>query len=138
MSKLVEISTIEFPPQLVDHQAQHLIETFSNSVERQGLQLQQYLRMVGKEQETFEQELREQAEGQVRRSLALDAFADAESIDADENDPEYGRQRRAIARLIEVATGSVNGSSQENAAEQPETSDTGSQSGETPAPVEEV
>ena len=138
MNKLVEISTIEFPPQLVDHQAQHLIETFSNSVERQGLQLQQYLRMVGKEQETFEQELREQAEGQVRRSLALDAFADAESIDADENDPDYGRQRKAIARLVEVATGSVNGSSQENAAEQPETSDTGSQSGETPAPVEEV
>ena len=138
MNKLVEISTIEFPPQLVDHQAQHLIETFTNSVERQGLQLQQYLRMLGKERETFEQELREQAEGQVRRSLALDAFADAESIDADQDDPEYGRQRKAIARLIEVATGSVNGSGGEKTAEEPETSDTGSQSGEAVAPVEEV
>jgi len=141
MTNLVEISSIEFPPQLVDHQAQHLIDTFTNSVERQGIQLQQYLRMLGKERETFEQELREQAESQVRRSLALDAFADAEDIQADTDDQEYGRQRKAIARLIELATGdSRNGSgtaSKEKTAEQAETSDTESRSGEATATAEE-
>jgi trigger factor len=137
MNKLVEISSIEFPPQLVDHQAQHLVESFTNSVERQGIQLQQYLRMLGKERETFEQELREQAESQVRRSLALDAFADAEAIQADPDDQEYGRQRKAIARLVELATGSVNGSRKEKPAERAETSDTESQSGEAAATAEE-
>src|SRR3981081_3965733 len=88
MSKLVEISSIEFPPQLVDHQAQHLLETFTRNVEQQGLQMAQYLRLVGKEQETFEQELREQAETQVRRSLALDAFADAEKIGVEPQEVE--------------------------------------------------
>ena len=77
MSKLVEISTIEVPPQLVDHQAQHMLDTFRGNVEKQGFQFAQYRRLVGKEQETFEQEIRVQAEATVRRSLALDAFASA-------------------------------------------------------------
>jgi trigger factor len=86
VSKLVEISSIEFPPQLIDHQAQHMLETFTRNVEQQGLQLQQYLRLVGKEQETFEQEIRTEAEARVRRSLALDAFADAEKIDVEQQE----------------------------------------------------
>jgi trigger factor len=170
LSKLVEISTIEFPPQLTEHQTQHMLETFTRNVEQQGLQLQQYLRLVGKEQSTFEDEIRVEAESRVRRSLALDAFAEAEKIDveqheledevhraaasADEseaverlalNNPttmqrvqEATRERKAMARLIELATGDArNGgqSASEKPAEQPATSDTERQSGETAAPA---
>ena len=90
----------------------------------------------------------------MRRSLALDAFADAEDIQADEDDQEYGRQRKAIARLIEVATADgLNGASKsatdvldegdgttstEMAAQPAETSDTESQSDEAAAAAEEV
>lgn len=81
ISKLVEISTIDFPPQLVEHQAEHMMETFSRNVEGQGIQLAQYLRLVGKERADFEAEMRSEAETRVRRSLALEAFADAEGID---------------------------------------------------------
>jgi trigger factor len=137
ISKLVEISSIEFPPQLVDHQAQHMLETFTRNVEQQGLQLQQYLRLVGKEQDAFEQEIRVEAESRVRRSLALDAFADAEKIDVEQQEveeevhraaaasdesatverlalanpttmqrvQEVTRERKALARLLELATG---------------------------------
>jgi trigger factor len=162
MTKLVEISSIEFPPQLVDHQAQHLLETFTRNVEQQGLQMAQYLRFVGKEQETFEQELREQAETQVRRSLALDAFADAEKIGVEPQEvedevhraaegteeaaaveqlalanpstmqraQEVTRERKAITRLVELATadgrssGAKSSKRKEKTAERAETSDT--------------
>ncbi|HEV7662786.1 MAG TPA: trigger factor [Chloroflexota bacterium] len=176
MSKLVEISTIEFPPQLAEHQAQHMLETFSKNVEQQGLQLQQYLRLVGKEQDTFEQEIRVEAENRVRRSLALDAFADAEQIDveqeeiadevhrvaADSAEPEaveklalanpttmqrvqeVARERKAMARLIELATGDGRNGGEntkpektskrkEKTAEPAETSDTDKQSPEASA-----
>lgn len=96
MSKLIEISSIEFPPQLVDREAQHLLETITRNVERQGLQLPQYLRLVGKEQDEFEAEIRQQAESNVRRSLALDAFADAEKIDVAQQEVEE-EVRRAVA-----------------------------------------
>lgn len=172
LNKLVEISSIEFPPQLVDHQAQHMLETFTRNVEQQGLQLQQYLRLVGKEQATFEQEIRAEAETRVRRSLALDAFADAEKIDVEReevedevrraaggtadsdaverlamNNPntlqrvqEVTRERKALARLIELATGDGRApvdATTEKAASAPETSDTDRQPDESPAPVEE-
>jgi trigger factor len=142
MNKLVEISSIEFPPQLVDLQAQHMFDSFRSNVERQGLQLGQYLRLVGKDQEAFEQEIREQAETRVRRSLALDAFADAEQIgdqrDASEDGAE-ARSMKALARLVELATGDArNGGEQggaEKTADRSETSDTGIQSSELDAPA---
>ncbi len=127
MSKLVEISTIEFPPQLVDVQAQAMFDNFKTTVERQGLQLSQYLRLIGKEQDAFEQELRTEAESRVRRSLALDAFATAEQIDGSETEDD-SRSARALARLVEVATG--NPAAAEKTADDAQTSDTGSQ---TPA-----
>jgi trigger factor len=129
MSKLVEISTIEFPPQLVDLQAQAMFENFKSTVERQGLQLNQYLRLIGKEQDAFEEEIRTEAESRVRRSLALDAFATAEHIDGSETEDD-SRTTRALARLVEVATGSPS----ENPADRAQTSDTESQNpaGEAP------
>src|SRR5207253_708253 len=136
MTKLVEISSIEFPPQLLEHQAQHMLETFTRNMERQGLQMAQYLRLVGKERDTFEQEMRTQAESRIRRSLALDAFADAEKIGEQHPTSEAeaeSRETRALARLVELATGDGrNGgeSSQkrgEKTAERRKTSDTETQ-----------
>ncbi|MBV9325171.1 MAG: trigger factor [Chloroflexi bacterium] len=132
MNKLVEISSIEFPPQLVDHQAEHMLESFRSNIERQGLQYQQYLRLLGKEESAFEAEIRTEAETRVRRSLALDAFANAEQIDAGEqsgaDEQAEARSTRALERLVELATGGGrNGTPAETiemTADQPETADT--------------
>ena len=108
MNRLVELSTIEFPPQLVEYQTQHMLESVQRSVEQQGLQLSQYLRLIGKDQAQFEQEMRSEAETRVRRSLALEAFADAEHIDGEQSG-DLTRERRALARLIELATANGTG-----------------------------
>jgi trigger factor len=137
LDKLVEISTVEFPPQLIEHQTDHMLEQFTRNVEQQGLQLEQYLRLTGKDAEGFRQEVRDEAETRVRRSLALDAFADAEQIDVEEQEVEdevrraaagaseseaverlalanpntlarvreVTRERKALARLVSLATG---------------------------------
>jgi trigger factor len=172
MSKLVEISTIEFPPQLIDHQAEHMLETFTRDVEQQGFQLPQYLRLLGKEQATFEEEIRVEAEARVRRSLVLDAFADAEQIGVEQQEiedevhraaatsaeaesverlalanpatmqrvQEATRERKAMARLLELATGDGrNGGEKgsEKTADRAETSHTESQGRAAAAPAEE-
>ncbi len=130
IDKLVELSTIEFPPQLVDREADHLYETFTHNVEQQGIKLEQYLRLTGKDEAALRAEIRTEAETRVRRSLALDAFANAEQISVDESElsGEAGaageaaesvalanprtrerlegvmRERKAMARLVELAT----------------------------------
>jgi trigger factor len=132
VSRLIEISSIEYPPQLVDHQAQHMLESFQRNIEQQGLQLQQYLRLVGKDQEALQQEIRAEADSRVRRTLALDAFATAEQISVEREEVEdefrrasgdaglselamsdptnlqrmhdFTRERKAMSRLVELAT----------------------------------
>ena len=135
-------------------------------VEQQGLQLPQYLRLVGKDQDTFDQELRTEAESRIRRTLALDAFANAENIGVDQQEiedevhrvaagtedaaaverlalanastlqrvQEATRERKAMARLLEVATGDGRTGDQqpatgrEKTADRSETTDTETQS----------
>lgn len=137
LDRLVEISTVEFPPQLIEHQTDHMLEQFQRNVEQQGLQLEQYLRLTGKDASGFRDEVRGEAEARVRRSLALDAFAEAEQIDVADQDVEdevrraaagasesdaverlamanpatlarvreVTRERKALARLVSLATG---------------------------------
>jgi trigger factor len=134
IGKLVEISTIDFPPQLVESQAEYMLSSFKSNVERQGLQFPQYLRLIGKDEDAFRDDIRTEAETRVRRSLALDAFATAEHIDgngqAAETDAE-ARSTRALARLVELATGgaAVTPDVEEKTANGAETSDT---EGQTP------
>lgn len=142
MSKLVEISTIEYPPQLVDFQAQAMLENFVRNVERQGLQLSQYLRLVGKDQAAFEQEIRQEAESRVRRSLALDAFASAEQIPIEgqaSDEAAESRSLKALARLVELAAGDGLDGAQakdtEKTADRGQTSDTGQQTSDADAPA---
>jgi len=156
MNKLVEISSIEYPPQLVEHQAAHMAEAFRGNVERQGLQFQQYLRLIGKDQEAFDQEIQTESETRVRRSLVLDAFANAENIGGGEelatDEQAEARSARALERLVELATsqahdgqalettaapaeGEPGAESAEKTADQPETPDTGSDTPETDAPA---
>jgi len=118
--------------------------------------------MVGKDQDTFDQEMRSEAESRIRRTLALDAFANAENIGVDQQEvedevhraaagtedaaaverlalanpstlqraQEATRERKAMARLLEVATGDGRDGGQkpatlrEETADRSETSDT--------------
>jgi trigger factor len=162
LDKLVEISTVEFPPQLIEHQTDHMLEQFTRNVEQQGLQLEQYLRLTGKDADGLRQEVRGEAETRVRRSLALDAFADAEQIEVGEQEieeevrqaaagaseseaveqlalanpntlarvREVTRERKALARLVGLATG--DGTTQ-MATETAAASDTGSTQRPEPA-----
>ncbi len=97
LDRLVEVSTVDVPPQLVEHQADHLAESFGKNVEQRGLKLDQYLRLTGKDQETFRDEVREEANKRVRRSLALDAFAEAERIGVDPAEVEAEIRKAASA-----------------------------------------
>lgn len=88
LDRLVEVSSIEVAPQLVESQTRLMLEEFGQNVERQGLKLEQYLRFVGKQPDDFVAEMRTEAEQRVKRSLALDAFAHAQQIEAQPEEVE--------------------------------------------------
>ncbi len=95
MDKLVEVSRVEFPPQVLEHQTDNLMHTFTESVERQGLHLDQYLRVTGKDESALRAEVQSEAGVRVARSLVLNAFARAENITV--NGEEIQDEVRSIA-----------------------------------------
>lgn len=100
LDKLVELSTVEVAPQVIDVQTQRMVENFASTMERQGLKLDQYLQFTGRTEVELRTEMRERAAAQVRRGLALDTFADAEKVTVDPSEVE-AEVRAAAARTPE-------------------------------------
>jgi hypothetical protein len=78
----------------------------------------------------------------VRRSLVLDAFANAEHIDGDgeaaTDDQVEARSARALERLVELATGAAPDGQPESAPEMATVAETAGQSPEKPADQSET
>ena len=83
LAKLVDE---EIPKSLVDHEVQHRAQDFAMRLQAQGMGLDQWLQMTGSSPEQFTGELRDTAESAVRVDLALRAVADAEGIEATDED----------------------------------------------------
>ncbi len=87
IDKLVEIATLEYPRVLVEHEIDHLIRDVMGNDRQQYLA---YLQGIGRTEQEFRETWREAAETRVRRSLVLEALAEAEGIEvtAEEIDRE--------------------------------------------------
>jgi trigger factor len=83
LAKLVDE---EIPKSLIDHEVQHRAQDFAMRLQAQGMGLDQWLQMTGSSPEQFTGELRDTAESAVRVDLALRAVADAEGIEATDDD----------------------------------------------------
>lgn len=78
-------ATIKYPPQVLEHEVEHLLEDFQHDLSRQGMELDTYLKMVNKDRETFiREELQPIARRRLERSLIMEKFADVEQIKIDE------------------------------------------------------
>jgi trigger factor len=74
---------IEYPPQAADREADLVLGQMERNLAASGLQLDAYLRMIGKTREGYRQELRPSAEERLRKRLVLDEIARLEGLEAD-------------------------------------------------------
>jgi trigger factor len=87
VDRLVELATLEYPKVLIDREIDHIVrESLGNDVAG----YQRYLAQIGRSEAEFKETFREPAELRVRRSLVLNALAEAEGLDvsADEIEEE--------------------------------------------------
>lgn len=82
VGEAVNRSTFEVPSVVVEHEIDHLVEHAKETLERQGIELPTYLRVTGKTELDFREDLREQALNNVRSTLVLGRIAEAEAITA--------------------------------------------------------
>ena len=87
IDKVVEGATIKFPPQVLDHEVEHMMEHVKEDVGRQGMELDAYFKMIDKDREKYiEDEVRPAARRRIARSLVMDELARAEEVKLEQDD----------------------------------------------------
>ena len=88
MAKVAEGVEADIPQEMVELQAERMMEQFKQQLASQGIPFDQYLKMTG----TTEADFRQQAEGpaseQVKMDLAVEAVIKAEGLEASDEDVE--------------------------------------------------
>lgn len=88
MAKVAEGVEAEIPHEMVELQAERMMEQFKQQLAAQGISFDQYLKMTG----TTEADFRKQADGpaaeQVKMDLAVEAIIKAEGLEATDEDVE--------------------------------------------------
>jgi trigger factor len=94
IDKIKEIASIKYPPQLVEHEAEHVVDNLRQRLSQQGLDLDTYFKMRQTTKEKFlEEEAKPVAVNRLERSLILDQVARDEKIEVDESSlqTEFGQ-----------------------------------------------
>jgi trigger factor len=82
MEKIKEKATIKYPPQVVDHELEHVMEDLKSRLAQQGLDMAAYLKSRDMDDEKFNaEEARPIAVKRLERSLIMDELAKAEKIE---------------------------------------------------------
>ena len=88
MAKVAEGMEADIPQEMVELQAERMMEQFKQQLASQGIPFDQYLQMTG----TTEADFRKQADGpaaeQVKMDLAVEAIIKAEGLEASDEDVE--------------------------------------------------
>ena len=88
VDKLVELSTMELPEPMIEYQQEKMLQNFEQQLQYQGMDLHQYLNMTGQTREAMLEQVRPEAERQIKRSLVVEAVADAQGFEATDEDVE--------------------------------------------------
>ncbi len=94
---LVERSQVKYPPSMVDHEVDHQLEHMQGDVQRLGLTWPKYLELSGRSEDQLKQELRPEAEKQLKRMLVLNELIDVEKPEVTREEVNADIDRRVAA-----------------------------------------
>ncbi len=100
-------ATVEIPSGMIETQLDNMEKDISQRLSYQGMNLDQYLQMVGKTKQEFRDENKEEAEKQVKTNLVLEAITKAVNIEVDKKDVDerikematiYGQKEEEVSK----------------------------------------
>lgn len=87
IDKVIEGATIKYPPQVLEHEVEHMMEHVKEDVGRQGMELDAYFKMIDMDREKYiEEEVRPAARRRIARSLVMEELAKVEEVKLEQDD----------------------------------------------------
>ena len=102
MEKISENAKLEVPASMIDDEIDNELQNFDYQLRAQGMSLEQYSKMLGGNLSRFRTSMRPSAEKQVRLRVVLNAIADAEGIEATQEDLDAEYQKLAEQYGMEI------------------------------------
>ncbi len=86
LDQLVEISTVVYPPQMLESEIEDVIRQLERRLEQQGLDLELYLKTRGINREQLVEETKPIAEARLKRALVLFEVGEKENIQVNQEE----------------------------------------------------
>lgn len=85
VDEIIENASMTYPPQMLEHEEEHVLEDIKSRLEKQNLDYETFLKLRDMDEETFiKEEVRPGAKQRLERSLVLDALVDVEGLKLDQ------------------------------------------------------
>jgi trigger factor len=85
LDEISETTEMKYPRQMLEHEAEHVLEDIKARLQRQNLDFETYLKIRETDEETFmEEEVNPVARERLERSLLIDALVEAEELKIDQ------------------------------------------------------
>ena len=106
-----ENTKIDIPNGMIELEIDNMLQNMESRLSYQGLNLNQYLQIMGKTEEEVREEFKEQAERQVKSRLVLEAIVKAEKIEASPEEvtekikdmaKQYGRKEEELLENVQL------------------------------------
>lgn len=102
LTKLTENTPVEIPEVMVSDEVDSMVNDFAQRLASQGFPLDQYYQMTGLTEEALREQMQPEAKTKVHVRLVLDAIANAENIEVNDEDVEKEYQNIADQYGMEV------------------------------------
>ncbi|PRO64927.1 trigger factor [Alkalicoccus urumqiensis] len=86
VEKATENASIDLPQAMIDTEIDRMLQEFSQRLQSQGMSLDMYYQFAQTDEEGMKEQFREDAEKRVRMNMTLAAIAEAENLEATEED----------------------------------------------------
>ena len=96
LAKVVEANEVEIPSVMIEDEIDRMIQELDQQLRYQGLSVDQYVEFVGKDAKAFRDELRPDAERQVKTRMLLNGIAEAEKIEVSQEELEKELEDMAV------------------------------------------
>lgn len=81
VEKIAEASEVDIPEPMIEYQQERMFDEFSQNMMYQGLQMEQYLKIMNTTKEAMLEQVKSDAIARIKNGLVLDAVVEAEKIE---------------------------------------------------------
>ena len=105
IAKIVDKSKMDIPDAMIESQVQRMINEFSQRIGMQGLSMDMYMEYSGADLESLKEQMRPEAETNIKKSLVLGQIAKEENIEV--TDEDIAEEKEKLSKMYNMSVESI-------------------------------